>query len=54
MRIGFWCENLKERYHYERLDVGERIKLKWILKKYNRAAWTRFIGLRIGTRGEFL
>jgi hypothetical protein len=53
MRIGFWWGNRKQRDHYEHLEVGERIKLKCILKKYDVALWTRLIWLRIGTRGEF-
>jgi hypothetical protein len=30
---GFWRESQKERDHWEDLDVGGRIRLKWILEK---------------------
>jgi hypothetical protein len=33
MHTGFWWENQKERYHYEDLDIGGRIILKWTLEK---------------------
>jgi hypothetical protein len=33
MHIGFWSGSQKERDHYEDLDVGEKIILKWILEK---------------------
>jgi hypothetical protein len=33
MLVGFWCENQKERYHLEDLDVSGRIILNWILEK---------------------
>jgi hypothetical protein len=33
MHIGFWLESQKERDHYEDLDVGGRIILKWILEE---------------------
>jgi hypothetical protein len=32
MYIGFWWERQKERDHWEDLDVGKRIILKWILE----------------------
>jgi hypothetical protein len=32
MHVGFWWKSQKERYHYEYLDVGGRIILRWILK----------------------
>jgi hypothetical protein len=41
MHIGFWWENRKERDHYEDLDVGERIILKWILMEWHRLALDR-------------
>jgi hypothetical protein len=33
LHTGFLWDNLRERYHLENLDVGERIILKWIFKK---------------------
>jgi hypothetical protein len=33
MHTGFWCENLKERDHFEYLRVEGRIILNWLLKK---------------------
>jgi hypothetical protein len=29
---GFWCGNLKERYHLEYLDKNGKIILEWIFK----------------------
>jgi hypothetical protein len=33
MHAGFWWENRKERDHYEDLDIGGRIILRWILRR---------------------
>jgi hypothetical protein len=33
MHIGFWWEIPDDRDHYEDLDVGERIILRWTLEK---------------------
>jgi hypothetical protein len=32
MSIGFWWNSQEERDHYEDLDVGANIILKWILE----------------------
>jgi hypothetical protein len=39
VHTGFWWGNLRERDHFENLDVDERILLKWIFKKW-KDAWT--------------
>jgi hypothetical protein len=39
------------RDHYEDLDVGGRIILKWILERQDEMVWTGLIWLRIGTSG---
>jgi hypothetical protein len=31
--LGFWWANQKKRDHYEDVDIGERIILKWILER---------------------
>jgi hypothetical protein len=31
--MGFWWGNQKESDHYEGIDVGGRITLKWIVEK---------------------
>ena len=33
MYTGFWCRNLKGRYHLEDTGVDERIILKWVFRK---------------------
>jgi hypothetical protein len=35
LNIGFWWGNLREREHFENLDVDEWIILKEIVNKYN-------------------
>jgi hypothetical protein len=35
--------------HCEDLDVGGRIILEWILKRYDGVVWNGLIWLRIGT-----
>jgi hypothetical protein len=49
--IGVWWESQKERDHYNDLDVGGWILLKWIL---DGVVSTGLIWLRIGTSGGFL
>jgi hypothetical protein len=45
---------VSRRDHWEDKDVGGRIIIKWILKRYDGVAWTGFIWLRIGTNMELL
>jgi hypothetical protein len=49
MRIEFRWEIQKERGHYEHLDVGGRIILKWILERCVGVVRSGLIWLRIRT-----
>ena len=42
---GFWWENLRERDHLEEPDIGGRIILKWICKKWDRGKGMDLIDL---------
>jgi hypothetical protein len=44
---GFWWENLKERDHWEDIDVDGRIMLRRIFKKWDVGLWTGLNWLRI-------
>jgi hypothetical protein len=46
MHVWFWWESQKERDHYEGVDIGGRIILRWILEKQGGVMWT---ALKIGT-----
>jgi hypothetical protein len=39
MLVEFMWESQKETYHQVELDVGSRIILSWILKKWNGMDW---------------
>jgi hypothetical protein len=54
MHIGFLWHGQKERDHYEDLDIGERIILKWILEEYDGRALTGLTWLRIDSSGDIL
>ena len=48
---GFWSGNLRERDQLGEPDVDGRIILRWILRKWDVAVWTRSSWFRIGTGG---
>lgn len=43
----------KEKTHLEDLGIDANIVLKWIIKKYDRRAYSGFIWLGIGASGGF-
>jgi hypothetical protein len=51
VHTGFWWGDLRERDHFEDIDLDGRIILKWIFKKWDGEPWTGLICLRIGTGG---
>jgi hypothetical protein len=51
MHIGFLWKIQKEGDHWEDVDIGGRIILKWILEKSDGVVWTGLIWLRIRTGG---
>jgi hypothetical protein len=54
MHTKFLSRSLKGGDHFEDLDIGGRIILNWILEKFGRNVWTRFMWLRIRTSGGLL
>jgi hypothetical protein len=46
--------NLRERDQWGEADVGGRIILRWIVRKWDVGVWTGSSWLRIGTGGDFL
>jgi hypothetical protein len=49
LHTGFWLGDTREKYHLEDLDLHGSIILKWISKKWDVAAWTELLWLRIMT-----
>jgi hypothetical protein len=45
----FWCENLRERYHWGDPGVDGRIILRRIFRKWGVVVWTGLSWLRIET-----
>ena len=51
---GFLWGNLREKDHLEDTDVGRRIILRWIFRKWDMGAWTGSSWLSIRTGGGHL
>jgi len=51
VHAGFWWDNLRERDHFEDLDVDGRLIFKWIVRKWDGDVWTGFLWIRITTGG---
>jgi hypothetical protein len=51
---GFWLGGLKGRDHWEDLGVGERITLRWALRRQGSTGRTGFSWLKIGFSGGLL
>jgi hypothetical protein len=49
--IGFWWGNLRERGHWGDPDVGGRIILGWIFRKWDVRVWTGLGWLRVEIDG---
>jgi hypothetical protein len=52
--VGFWSGNLRERDHLGDPSVDGRIKLRWILRKWEVGVWTGSSWLSIVTYGRHL
>jgi hypothetical protein len=52
--LGSQWGSLNERDHFKDLGVERKIILKWILRKYDNRAWSKFISLKIGIGVGFL
>ena len=50
---GFWCGNLRERYHLEDPGIYGRIILRRIFRRWDVGVWTG-LRLRIGAVGGLL
>jgi hypothetical protein len=54
MLTGVFWEIQEETDHYEDIDLGGKIIVKWFLQKYCGLIWTGLIWLKIGTSGGLL
>jgi hypothetical protein len=54
MFTEFWSKNFKGRDCPKGLSLGERIPLKWILRRLGVEVWTGLIWLKTGTSGGLL
>jgi hypothetical protein len=54
MYTGFLWRNLRERDHWGDPDVGGKIILKWIFRKWNVGLWTGLDWFRIVKCGGHL
>jgi hypothetical protein len=52
--IGFRWENLRERDDWGYPDVGGKVILRWIFRKWDVGVWTGLGWLKIETGGEQL
>jgi len=51
VHAGFWWDNLRERDHFEDLDVDGRLIFEWIFRKWDGEVWTGFLWIKITTGG---
>ena len=49
-----WWGNMKIRDHLEELGIGERIILKWVLKKQDGSMRAAYVWLKSGRSGRAL
>jgi len=52
--LGSQWGSLNERDHFKDLRVERKIILKWILRKYDNRAWSKFITFKTGISVGFL
>jgi hypothetical protein len=49
--MGFWWGNLKERDHLANPGANGKIRIRWILRKWDVGVWSGSSWLRTGTSG---
>ena len=54
MYTWFCWGDVRERVHLGKLDVNERVILRWIFMKWGVGVWSGSSWLRIGTDGGHL